>query len=128
VIGEDLFLAQDRRRAEKQSLQARGPRGSRPLHASSALVTHGCLAQERRRRDKHKSRKTQESRHFREASVQCLGRRRPFFLGKQLSFRGQVGDRVLGLIKRKLVLKTPTKNRQGKHQEAEREQNSATFT
>jgi len=122
------FLAQDRRRPEKYSLKARGPRRPRPLHASGAHVTHGCLAQERRHRYQHKSRKSRESWHLREPSAQSLCRSRPFFLGQKLGFRGQMRNRILALVQRKLVLKTPTKNRQGKHQEAEREQNSPTIT
>jgi hypothetical protein len=128
IVNDLLFLAQDRRWAEKQSLKARGPRRPRPLHASSTHVTRRCLAQERRHRDKHKSRKNRESRRLMGSSAQCLCRRRPFLLRQELSFRGQMRNRILGLIKRKLVLKAPTKNRQGKHQEAEGQQNSATTT
>jgi hypothetical protein len=111
-----VLLGQERRRAEEESLKARRTWWSRTLSAPSPQESRDRQAQKRCHHDERKSGK---SGHLRGASVQCLGRGWAFFLGKQLGYRGLMRNRILALVKRKFVLKTPTKNREGKHEEPE---------
>jgi hypothetical protein len=122
----DSVLRQDRRRAEKDGLQARGHGSSRSLRASCSGVTGGSLVQPRRQRHHQQSRQEREGRQFGWASIHRLPNRGPFLLREELRFRSQMRDRIFPLIKRKLVLQTPPKNRHGQHQQPKREQESET--
>ncbi len=71
----------------------------------------------------HQHEQRRKNREFSGPHGKRLTRRGTLFLGEELGFRALMRDRTLSLVQRKLVLQPPSKNRHGKHQQAERQQN-----
>jgi hypothetical protein len=115
-------LQQDRRRAEEYRLQAGGERGPGSFHATGSDIARGCPGQSSGHGHNQEYREQGQSGRIGWTGVDRLYNNRSFFLGKKLSFRHLVRDRVFPLIKGKFVLQTPPKNRRGERQQAQGEQ------